>query len=113
MAYARRLHAAHPGLTLQHLSRLSRAAASHLKPDAAFKEIPAELAAIDEETPKTEGEANIAYARRLHAAHPGLSLAHLSRLSRAKAGTSETGRGVQGDPCGAGGDRRGDAENRG
>ena len=84
MAYARRLHAAHPGLSIEDISRISRAAASNLKKDAAFKEIPAELAAIDEETPKTEGETNSAYARRLHAAHPGLSLEHLSRLSRAK-----------------------------
>ena len=86
-AYARRLHAAHPGLTLPQLSLLSGAKEGTLKADPAFKELPAELAAIAEQTPKNDGEGPSAYARRLHAAHPGLTLPQLSLLSGAKEGT--------------------------
>jgi len=45
------------------------------------------LAAIAGQTPRNEGEGPSAYARRLHAAHPGLTIKELSLLSGAREGT--------------------------
>ncbi|SUA93217.1 hypothetical protein [Pandoraea pulmonicola] len=88
ISYARRLHAAKPDLTLAQLAQLSGVMESNLRGDPAFQgELPPELAAIRDTTPRRDGETNISYARRLHAAKPSLTLAQLSRLSRVSGGS--------------------------
>jgi len=79
--YARRLHAAHPQLTLPQISQLSGVMEGNLKQDPAFRELPADLAPIREQVPQLEGEKSQAYARRLHVAHPQLTLPQISQLS--------------------------------
>jgi len=80
-AYARRLHLAHPHLTVQQISQLSGVSRTNLRRDPAFQELPADLAHIREQVPQLEGEKNRVYARRLYVAHPQLTLSQISLLS--------------------------------
>jgi hypothetical protein len=68
--YARRLFEQWPGLSLHQLFLLSGVPASHLRGDPAFEELFRELAEIRDILPRREGEANLAYARRLHVVLP-------------------------------------------
>jgi hypothetical protein len=81
--YARRLHAQQLGLSLNDLFLLSGVPASHLRGDPAFEELFTELAAIRADLPRGEGEANLAYAGRLHLQRPDLGPNELSVLSGA------------------------------
>jgi len=82
--YARRLHVAHPQLTLAQLSQLSGVTEGSLKQDPTFQELPADLAPIREQVPQLDCEENAAYARRLHVARPQLTLLQISQLSGVK-----------------------------
>jgi hypothetical protein len=81
--YARRLHAQQLGLSLNQLFLLSGAPASQLRGDPAFHALFAELAAVRDILPRWEGEANQAYAERLHEQRPDLGPNELSVLSGA------------------------------
>ncbi|MBW8832793.1 MAG: hypothetical protein JF606_26030, partial [Burkholderiales bacterium] len=80
-AYARRLHSAHQHLAWSEISQLSGVKESHLKEDPAFRALPEHLAPIREQLPQLEGESKLAYARRLHSAHPHLIWREISQLS--------------------------------
>jgi hypothetical protein len=73
LAYARRLREQQPGLSLSELSLLSGAMESQLRSEPAFQALSVALAAIRDAMPRRDGEANLAYARRLHE-QPGLSM---------------------------------------
>jgi hypothetical protein len=82
LPYARRIHAARPDLAIEDVSSLSSAMVAHLRKDPAFQASSEALLALRGQVPpRQEGERNLPYARRLHAARPELPLEDVSKLS--------------------------------